>query len=291
MASAMGMRRPIGYQHGPRVAIGSAIRWVVLVICAALFLIPFYLIVRGALSTEIGISSPTWQFFPTSLQWSNFSVLFNDPSVPMAHSMLVSLEIGVLQTAGQLLLAAMAGYGLARIPVRHSNVVFYLILGSLMIPGAVTFVPSFVLVSSLGWVSTLQGLIVPGLFNSFSAFIFRQHFLSFPQELEDAGRVDGLRYWGIFWRIVIPNSVSFIVAIGVIDFIATWNSFLWPLVIGQSDSSWTVQVAMSTFLTAQDINIPELLMAAGIAIVPIVAVFIFLQRYLVQGVAQSGIKG
>jgi multiple sugar transport system permease protein len=148
-----------------------------------------------------------------------------------------------------------------------------------------------VLVSSLGWVSTLQGLIVPGLFNSFSAFIFRQHFLSFPQELEDAGRVDGLRYWGIFWRIVIPNSLSFIVAIGVIDFIATWNSFLWPLVIGQSDSSWTVQVAMSNFLTAQDINIPELSMAAAVAIVPIVAVFIFLQRYLVQGVARSGIKG
>jgi multiple sugar transport system permease protein len=160
-----------------------------------------------------------------------------------------------------------------------------------MIPGAVTFVPSYVLVSSLGWVSSYRGLIVPLLFSGFSAFLFRQYFLSFPKELEEAARVDGLGYWGAFWRIVFPNSKAFIAALAVIGFIGSWNSFLWPLVIGQDNSTWTVQVVMSTFITAQTINIHELFMAATISILPILLVFLFLQRYLVQGVAESGIKG
>lgn len=287
----MAVPRVVGYRRGPAAIAGSVVRWTALLIFTILFLTPFYLIIRNALSSQLDVSAPNWKFFPSTLHWSNFNTLFNDPSVPMAHSMLVSLQIGVLQTAGQLLLAAMAGYGLARVPIKGANVIFYLIIASLMIPGAVTFVPSFVLVSSLGWVSSLRGLIIPGLFSSFTAFLFRQYFLSFPKELEEAGRVDGLGYWGAFWRIVIPNSGAFIAALAVIDFIASWNAFLWPLVIGQSDSSWTVQVAISTFLTAQTIDIPELFMAAGIAILPIVCVFIFLQRYLLQGVAQSGIKG
>jgi len=148
-----------------------------------------------------------------------------------------------------------------------------------------------VLVSWLGWVSTLRGLIIPGLFSGFAAFLFRQYFLNFPKELEEAGRVDGLQYWGAYWRIVVPNSLNFFAAIAVITFIGNWNSFLWPLVIGQSDSSWTIQVVMSTFITAQTINLHELFAAAAVAIVPLVLIFIFLQRYLVQGAAQTGIKG
>jgi len=202
-----------------------------------------------------------------------------------------SAIIGIVQTLGQIILASMAGYGLARIPYKHANKVFYAIVVTLMIPGAVTFVPSYVLVSWLGWVSTLRGLIIPGLFSGFAAFLFRQYFLNFPKELEEAGRVDGLQYWGAYWRIVVPNSLNFFAAIAVITFIGNWNSFLWPLVIGQSDSSWTIQVVMSTFITAQTINLHELFAAAAVAIVPLVLIFIFLQRYLVQGAAQTGIKG
>jgi multiple sugar transport system permease protein len=160
-----------------------------------------------------------------------------------------------------------------------------------MIPASVTFVPSFVLVSSLGWVSSLRGLIIPGLFTGFTAFLFRQYFLGFPKELEEAARVDGLGYWGAYWRIVVPNSLNFFAAMSVITFISGWNAFLWPLVIGQDQQAWTVQVTLSTFVTAQTINIHELFMAAALSILPLVIVFVFLQRWLVQGVAQTGIKG
>jgi multiple sugar transport system permease protein len=277
---------PVGYRRR-----GAIARYLVLAVTAVLFLVPFYLIVRNGLASEQDITAPTWKFFPSTLHWSNISELFHDPAVPMAHALLNSLEIGVLQTVGQLLVCSLAGYGLARIPYRHADKILYAVVATLMVPSAVTFVPSFVLVSSLGWVSSLRGLVIPGLFSGFTTFLFRQYFLAFPKELEEAARVDGLGYWGAYWRIVVPNSLNFFAAIAVITFVASWNAFLWPLVIGQDQSSWTAQVALSTFLTAQQINLHELFVAAGVSILPLLLVFLFLQRYLVQGVTETGIKG
>ncbi len=185
----------------------------------------------------------------------------------------------------------MAGYGLARIPYRWANTIFFAILVTLMIPSAVLFVPTYVVVSYLGWVSTLQGLVVPGLFSGFTTFLFRQFFLSFPHELEEAGRVDGLGAWGIFLRIVIPNSYGIIASLSVITFIASWNAFLWPLVIGQDQSAYTVQVVLSQFLNAQVLNLHELFIGSAIAILPLVIIFFILQRYIVEGYKQSGLKG
>ena len=269
---------------------GSVIRYVILAVGAILFLLPFYLLVRNGLSTEADITSPSWKLFPSSLQWSNITDLFNDPAVPMLRSLVNSLVIAVVQTVGVLVISGLAGYGLARIPFRYANAVFYFIVATLLIPAAVTFVPSFVLVSSLGWVSTLRGLIVPGLFQAFATFLFRQYFLNFPRELEEAAQLDGTAYWGTFWRIVVPNSKGFIAAIGTITFIGSWNAFLWPLVIAQGQDSWTVQIALSTFLTAQTINLPQLFIAACIAILPLVVMFVLLQRWIVEGVERSGIS-
>lgn len=139
--------------------------------------------------------------------------------------------------------------------------------------------------------SDFRGLIIPGIFSGFTTFLFRQYFLGFPKELEGAARVDGLGHWRTFWRIVFPNSGAFFAAIAVITFISSWNAFLWPLIVAQDQSSGTVQVTLSTFITAQTINIPLLFMAAIVSILPLVLVFVFLQRFLVAGVAQSGIRG
>lgn len=287
-----GTPQPIGYKRTPLGAIGRVVRWIALWITTILFLIPFYLIVRNAFSTEAEIIAETWTLFPSTLHFENIMELFNDTEVPFLRSMYNSAVVGVLGTAGQLLFAAMTGYGLARIPYKHSNKVLYTIMALMIIPAGVSFVPSFIVVSSLGWVGSLRGLIIPGLFSAFAAFLFRQYFLNFPKELEEAARIDGLGYFGTFWRIVIPNSAPFIAALAAITFIGNWNAFLWPLVInGSEQSGWTVQIALSTFITAQTINIHELFMAAAIAMLPLILIFAFLQRYLIQGVAQTGIKG
>jgi len=278
-----------------RVTVGSVVatvlRYLALIISAVLFLLPFYLIVRNALSKDTDITAPGWTLFPKQLHWENFAELFTDPSVNILQSLANSAIIAVLQTAGILLICSMAGYGLARIPYRWATPIFYATLVTLMIPPAVTFIPSFIIVSQLRWVDTYQGIIVPVLFSGFTTFLFRQYFLNFPRSLEEAARVDGLGYFGAFWRVVVPNSGAFFAAIAVITFIASWNAFLWPLIIGQDSSMWTVQVALSTFLTAQTINLHELFLAAAVSIAPLVLVFVFLQRYLVQGVAETGIKG
>ena len=293
MAAIVSRSTQSGRPRGPSAGaiIRLVLRYVLLVILALLFLLPFYLIVRNGLAAESEITSPNWTFFPSMLHFENIQELFNDTEVPFLDGMVNSTIIAVLQTAGQILLSALAGYGLARIPYRWSNQVFYAILVTLMIPSAVIFVPTYVIVSYLGWVSTLQGLVVPGAFSGFTTFLFRQFFLGFPRELEEAGRVDGLGYWGVFWRVVVPNSFGIIAALSVITFIASWNAFLWPLVIGQDSSAWTVQVVLSNFLNAQVLNLHELFIGATIAILPLVIIFLFLQRYIVEGYKQSGLKG
>jgi multiple sugar transport system permease protein len=270
--------------------LGNTGLYIAVSVAAFLFLIPFYLIVRNSLSTDPEITGENWKLLP-SFQWGNISELFNDPTVEFGTSLWNSTVIAVLSTAGTLLFCSMAGYGLARIPYKHANKVFYAVLATLMVPTAVTFVPSFVLVSSLGWIDTYRGMIIPGLFSGFTCFLFRQYFLGFPKELEEAARVDGLGYWGAYWRIVVPNSLNFFAAIATITFISGWNAFLWPLVIGQDPSAWTVQVALSSFMTNQTVNFHLIFMATAISILPLVFVFLFLQRWLVQGIAQTGIKG
>jgi multiple sugar transport system permease protein len=272
--------------------VGTILKYASLIILTIIFLIPFYLIVRNAVSTDMDITAPQWIFFPSKLHLlANIQELFNDQAVPFLSGLENSAIISVLQTVGQVVFCGMAGYGLARIPYRWANVIFFAILVTLMIPSAVIFAPTYVVVSYLGWVSTLQGLVVPGLFSGFTTFLFRQFFLSFPHELEEAGRVDGLGAWGIFLRIVIPNSYGIIASLSVITFIASWNAFLWPLVIGQDQSAWTIQVVLSNFLNAQVLNLHELFIGSAIAILPLVIIFFILQRYIVEGYKQSGLKG
>ena len=136
-----GTPQPIGYSRSTWGRVALVLRWIALLIAVMLFLIPFYLILRNALSTESDITAPSWTLFPSHLQWSNISELFNDTTVPMARALYNSAVVAILGTAGQLLLASMAGYGLARIPYRHADKIFYAIVATLMIPGAVTFIP------------------------------------------------------------------------------------------------------------------------------------------------------
>ncbi|MEU1571710.1 carbohydrate ABC transporter permease [Streptomyces collinus] len=281
--------KPVKVKRGG--VIGNTGLYIATGVATLLFLIPFYLIVRNALMTDPEITGEEWKWFPTAIQWGNITEPFNDVTVDFARSLWNSVVVAVLHTAGILLICSMAGYGLARIPYKHANKVFYAVLATLMVPTAVTFVPSFVLVSSLGWVDSYRGLIIPGLFSGFTCFLFRQYFLGFPKELEEAARVDGLGYWGAYWRVVLPNSLNFFAAIATITFINGWNAFLWPLVIGQDPSAWTVQVALSSYMTNQTVNYHLIFMATAISILPLIFVFLFLQRWLVQGIAQTGIKG
>jgi multiple sugar transport system permease protein len=265
------------------------LRYTLLVVLAALFLLPFYVLVRNAFSTETLLVSARWRWLPDNVTLDNLRELFADDSVQMARSLVNSAVVSVVQTVATVVISALAGYGLARIDNRLSRLILGMTVLTLMVPAAVTFIPTFVIVSTLGWISTLRGLIIPVLFSAFATFLFRQHFLGFPRELEEAAFLDGAGYWRTFWRVVMPNSYGICAAVGTITFIGSWNSFLWPLLIGQDREFRTVQVALSQFLTSQNVDLPQLFVGATVAIIPVLLVFLFLQRYLVQGVERSGI--
>ena len=265
-------------------------RTLLLLLLVVVFLVPFYLIARNALMTDEQITSPHWIWLPGAPQWSNFAKLFTDPAAPMLTGLVNSAIIAVVTLVLQMLFSSMAGYALARIPARGRNVVFSVILATLMIPSAVTFVPTFAVMAYLGGVNTRWGIIAPGLFSAFSIFLFRQFYLRFPTEIEEAGRLDGLGYFGVYWHLLLPNSTSILMALGVLTFIGSWNSFLWPLVIGQDPSAWTVQIVLSTFLSSQTLNLAQLFAAAAAGVLPLVLVFLVMQRYIVEGAKFSGGK-
>ncbi len=264
--------------------------YLLLILLSIIYLIPFYIIARNALMTKQEVAQFDWLFWADSPQWANLTNLLNDPIANMKIGLKNSTIVSIFQVIGRLLISSLAGYGLARSRYKWANHVFYLILVAMMVPSAAIFVQTFLVVSYLGWVSTLTGLVVPGMFDVFSVFIFRQFFLDFPKDLEDAASVDGLGSFGTFWRVVVPNSTGVFISLGTLGLIRSWNSFLWPLVVGQSRETWTVQVVLSTFLTAQTINLPALFMGAALGILPVVAIFFIVQRYIVEGVKVTGIK-
>ena len=268
----------------------GVLRMAALVYLSILFLLPFYVLARNALLSEDQIQAPHWLWLPTAPQFSNFIAVFNNPEAPLASALRNSATIAITTLVFQMLISSMAGYALARIPARGKNVVFGIIVATLMIPGAVTFVPSYAVIAALGGVNHVWGIIVPGLFSAFSIFLFRQFYLRFPTEIEEAGRLDGLSYFGVYWRLLLPNSVGILMALGVLCFIGSWNSFVWPLIVGQDTSTWTVQVVLSTFITAQKANYAQLFAAAFVGVLPLVVVFLAMQRFIVEGAKFSSGK-
>jgi multiple sugar transport system permease protein len=269
---------------------GNVARYAAVTLIALLFLLPFYIMVKTAVSPAADIASRTFVLWPSEPDWSSFSRVLEDPT--FGRAMVNSALMAVVLTGGQIALAAMAGYAMARIPNRAAKPLFSATIVVLLIPAATTFLPNFLIVASLGWVDSLRGLIIPGLFSAFNVFLFRQFFLNFPKELEEAGRLDGLGYFGVFRRIVVPNTLAFASALTVLGFVGAWNAFLWPIVVaGGGSGAVTVQVYLSSFLTAQTFDYSGLFAAALLSLVPVLLVFLLLQRWLVRGVAETGMGG
>ncbi|MFG1711081.1 carbohydrate ABC transporter permease [Nonomuraea sp. M3C6] len=270
---------------------GTIVTYLVLGLVSAVFLLPFYVMLRNSMMTQMEVSSPDWHWLPAVFSLDNYRDLFSDPSVPMGTALGNSLLIAVVTAPVSTIFASMAGYALARLPVPGRGAVLTYVVVTMMIPGSVTFVPTFVVVGALGGVNTTWGIIAPGLFNAFAVLLFRNFYLRFPAEIEEAGRLDGLGYLGVYRRLALPNSVTMLASLGALSFIDAWNAFLWPLVIGQDPASWTAQIALSTFLTAQSVNLPGLFAGAVIIIIPLAVMFLVAQRHIVQGLTTSGLKG
>lgn len=269
---------------------GRALTYAAASVLAGVFLLPFYVIWRNAFSSQQAIVSPQWNWWPDRLDGATLAAVVGDPRLGVLRALGISAVVSVVQTVLTVVISLMAGYALARWRTAAARVVLGLTVFTLMVPAMVTFVPTFVMVSTLGWISSFRGLIVPVVFSAFATFMFRQAFLGFPRELEESAALDGASTWTALWRIVVPNVRGTIAAVGTIVFIGAWNAFLWPLLIAQDPGMRTIQVVLSQFMTSQGVRYPEMFAGALIAVMPSLLVFAFLQRWLVQGVERSGLR-
>lgn len=267
----------------------TAVRYGVLSALALLFLLPLYVIVRNAFSTNALITGPRWRWLPDQLNLTNLRSLLSNDSIGLGRALLNSAIMSATQTVGTVVVSMLAGYALARYTHVVSRVLLGVTLFTLMVPATTTFVPMFLITAQLGWIDSFRGLVIPGMFSAFATYLFRQFFLDFPVELEDAALVDGCTPWTCFWRVVVPNSQGIMAAVGTIVLIGSWNAFLWPSLVGR-DATRTVQVALSQFMTSQGVRYPELFMGSLVAILPMLFVFLFLQRQLVRGLTTSGLR-
>lgn len=254
-----------------------------------LMAVPFVWMILGSFKTtsELRQTPPTW--IPQEPTFANYRDLVDRLDFP--RYFFNSLVVAVAVTAGNMLFCSMLGYALAKLEFPGKRVLFVVVLSTLMVPAFVTFMPLFVLVSNLELVNTHAGLILPFLAGGLGVFLMRQFISGIPDELLDAARVDGAGEYTIFFRIVLPLCGPALATLGVLTFLAQWNSFLWPLVVASTEDMYTLPVALALFATGQqESNLALQLAGATVVVLPVVLLFFALQRFVIQGIATTGIK-
>jgi multiple sugar transport system permease protein len=233
----------------------------------------------------------TYDFIPRPASLDSYRELFD--IMPMGRIFLNSIVVTVVGTVGQVLFSAMAAYAFARMQWPGRNAVFTVYLMTMMIPAQVVIIPQFVLISKLGWVNSYQALIVPALFSAYATFLTRQAFLTIPRELEEAAIMDGANHLTLFLRVMLPLSKPVLVTLSVFSFMALWNSYVWPLFVAREEKFMTLPVALAALQGSnQSLTEWNLVMAgAVIMLLPILIVYLVAQKWFVQGVVLSGIKG
>ncbi|WP_396653861.1 carbohydrate ABC transporter permease [Microbacterium sp. ARD31] len=266
-------------------------RWMYAVLGGGLLLVvlPFVWMLVSSIKPEAEVRAvpPTW--WPETLTLDNYDTLFTKLDFPtyFLNSAIVALAV----TAGNMVFCSMLGYALAKLDFPGKRALFAIVLGTLMIPGVVTFVPLFVLTTNLGLSNTLLGMILPFLAGPFGVFLMRQYIQSLPDELIQAARIDGAGELRIFFSVILPLCGPALATLGILTFLTSWNNFLWPLVVAQTEDKYTLPVALALYSVGQNATQYGLLLAGSVVVVlPVLAIFLVLQRHIMQGIAMTGIK-
>lgn len=272
-------------RKGNRRRAAGFTRHLVLIVASLLFFGPFvWMILTSFKSSAESLAFPP-TFLPKSWHFENYTDIFS--VAPLGLYYLNSTIVAVAATAGQVITSLAAGFAFARLKFRGRNVVFVVLLAALLVPFEVVFTPLITLLSQLGWLDSYVGLIVPNIPSILGAFLFRQFFLGFPQEIEDAARVDGAGVWRRFWSIMIPSARPMIGSFAVLSFVYNWNNFFFQFLVVTKSELFTVPLGLSQLQSTNAATSFNLLMAGStLAILPVFIVFLIFQRQIVS--AMSG---
>jgi len=257
---------------------------------AIMFLLPFLWMFSASLkaSNEIFLFPPRW--IPNPLHWENYTNAL--ALAPFGLYLRNTLFITLGNMTGNLVSCTLAAYGFARLRGRGKNVLFLLMLGTIMLPNWVTLIPQYVMFSSIGWSNSFAPLMVPAWFGwPFFIFLLRQFFMTIPRELEEAARLDGASHFGIFWRIILPLSKPALATVAVLAFIGNWNNFLTPLIYLRDTNLHTLAIAINRFRGQYAIYYNYMMAISVLVVIPVIIIFFIFQRYLIQGIVTTGSKG
>lgn len=276
--------RAAGTGIGTRILL-----YVALMLIAFFFLLPLLWMFVTSFKPFEEWLQPNWIIRNPTLD--NFRSIFQDPSLPVYRWIVNSLGVATVFTILVLTIDALAAYAYARMEFPGRNAIFGLLLATLVMPGLMFLVPNYITIARLGWLNQFQGVIAPGLAHIFGVFFLRQFFQSIPKELEEAARIDGANTWTTFFRVVLPLARGALATLAVLTFMGAWNDFLWPLLILNDRPVQTLPVGLATMQGQFTFDYGKLMAGAAVTAVPVLTLYIFLQRFIVQSVAMTGLKG
>ena len=266
----------------------SVLIWGLLVVGAFIMVFPLYWMFATAIRPRTELFGGGFRLFPSDLVWSNFSQAWG--KLPFALFYLNSILIAVIAVVATVFINLLAGYTFAKYEFPGRNVLFLLLISTLMIPIQVIMVPEFLIVSALGWVNTYAGVIAPRAAEAFGIFMVRQFMVSIPDELIEAARLDGAGEFKIFWKVILPLSWPVVAVLTIFTFMWRWNDFAWPLVVLQDRDAYTVPLGLNLMKGQFFTDWTGIMSMSLVSILPMLVVFIFFQRYFIQGIASTGIK-
>ncbi len=272
-----------------KVRIGDLLSHLVLLLGAVTMVVPFLWMLSTSLKSDqqAYIFPPIW--IPQPIMWSNYITTWQ--ALPFDRFFINSLLVAVAVTFGQLLTCSMGAFAFARLHFPWREPLFVLYLATIMVPFQVIMIPLFILVRELNWLDTYTGQIIPLIFSAYGTFLLRQFFRTIPIELEDAAKIDGCNYARIFWNIMLPLSKPALATLGIFVFLFSWNNFLWPLLVINSLEMKTLPLGLAYFLGQYTIYWNLLMVGATITLLPVLIVFFFAQRYFIEGITLTGLKG
>jgi multiple sugar transport system permease protein len=278
-------------QHSYNQHRNGPVFWVGLIALTAIFSVPIvWMYVTSFKTIEDSRSIPI-NLIPHSLTVRAYKLIFADAQNPVLVWALNSLMAATGHALLVLVVASMAAYPLARMKFRGQNFIFGVIIATLFIPGFIFLMPNYLLMNRLHWLDTLLALIVPGAAGAFGVFFLRQFFAAIPRELEESALIDGANTWQILTKVILPISRPALVTLGVLAFLSNWNDFIWPIFVLFSPERLTLPAGLASLKGAYNIDYPVIMAAATIASVPVLILYVFVQRYVIEGVATSGLKG
>lgn len=273
-----------------RRSVAGPLLYGALVLCALLTMLPFLWVISGSLRSLDEIRSDPGAWIPHHVTFDNFLRLFRTEG--FGQFMVNSVLVAAMVVAGNIVAASAAGYALAKLDFAGKRLAFGAVMAAMMVPFTAVFVTQFVITVDLGLADTLTGIALPGVAMPLSVFIMRQYAMSIPDELLEAARIDGAGEFRIFFRIFLPLAGPAVATITIMSFLASWNNFIWPLIVAQSMSSYTLPVGLAaTSQAATNVTDYGLMLAGAIVVMlPVLLLFLFLQRYFVQGISGTGMR-